>query len=122
MDDDEMRAAIVHALCTDHGHASRAGGLGCRTCLRRADAVLDVVSDELDAARARVAELEAELRTAAEVLCDVGKAALVVKTTLTKPYSDAPDQSPWSRFMESPARAAFNLGTQLRRITPKDDR
>lgn len=36
----ELRAAIIAALCTDHGHVRRAGGMDCRTCARRADAVL----------------------------------------------------------------------------------
>lgn len=43
MTPDELRAALVLTLCTDHGHASREGGLNCRTCHRRADALLPVV-------------------------------------------------------------------------------
>lgn len=48
----ELHAAIVRALCTDHGHVSRTGGLDCRTCLRRAHVVLAVIAAELDRLRA----------------------------------------------------------------------
>lgn len=54
------------------------------------------------------------LEQAQEALRDVGKAAITVKTTLDKPYTDAPDQTPWSRFMDAPARRAYNLGHEIR--------
>lgn len=40
----ELRAEIIAALCTDHGHVRRVGGMDCRTCTRRADAVLSVLA------------------------------------------------------------------------------
>jgi hypothetical protein len=51
---------------------------------------------------------------AAQALAEVGKRALVVKPTLDQPYRDDPSQTPWTRFMERPAREAYNLGAQLR--------
>ena len=35
-------------------------------------------------------------------------------TRADKPYSDAPETTPWLRFVEKPTRAAYNLGTKLR--------
>lgn len=67
------------------------------------------------------------LREAAQALKDVGKAAIVVKPTLTTPYPDAPHVSPWTRFMEMPARDAYNLGVKIRTLVgpaptgPPDD-
>lgn len=55
------------------------------------------------------------LREAEEALRAIGKAAIVVKPTLDRPYSDAPDWTPWTRFMERPAKRAYNLGQQIRR-------
>lgn len=60
-------------------------------------------------------ELIALLRQAGEALRAVGKAAIVVKPTLDKPYSDAPQWTPWTRFMEKPAKRAYNLGSEIRR-------
>lgn len=56
------------------------------------------------------------LRQAARALKDVGKAALVVKPTLTKPYPDAPRTNPWQQFMDQPAREAYNLGVEILRL------
>lgn len=53
MDDDEMRAAIVHALCTDHGHASLAEALADAGLLANGDAHGEYASgwrDAVDAA------------------------------------------------------------------------
>jgi len=36
--------AIRRALCVDHGHSKQDGGDRCRTCQRRADAVLDALA------------------------------------------------------------------------------
>lgn len=55
------------------------------------------------------------LRQAADTLIDVGKKALVVKPSLDKPYPDMPAWTPWSRFMEAPAREAYELGHALLR-------
>jgi hypothetical protein len=60
-------------------------------------------------------ELYEQLIDASDALRAVGKAAIVVKPTLDKPYPDAPEWTPWTRFMERPAKRAYNLGTKLRR-------
>lgn len=70
-------------------------------------------------------ELLALLHEAADALRDVGKAAIVVHPTLDKPYPDDPRWTPWTRFMEKPARRAYNLSFLLRRQlrgTPAPDR
>lgn len=79
------------------------------------ETVLDVQPlDEIE-------QLNAKLAQAAEALCAVGKAALVVKTTLDKPYrQEEPGLSPWTKFMERPARDAYNLGCELRAFVKKD--
>lgn len=59
-------------------------------------------------------DARALLREASDALLAAGKAALTVKPTLDKPYRDAPEWSPWTRFMEKPARAAYNLGSKIR--------
>jgi hypothetical protein len=99
-------------------HLVNAAAPAMRELLRRVsvgqltpDEAVDVLLDWPD----RGDPLRTELREAAETLRAVGKAALVVKPTLDKPYSDDPSQTPWSRFMEAPARAAYNLGTRLSR-------
>lgn len=56
-----------------------------------------------------------QLAEAADALCAVGKAAIVVQPTLDVPYPDAPEWTPWTRFMRKPARTAYNLGILLRR-------
>jgi len=66
------------------------------------------------ATRAENEQLRAELRLAEDALRAIGKAWLVVKPTLDKPYPDAPETTPWLRFVEKPTRAAYNLGTKLR--------
>jgi hypothetical protein len=63
---------------------------------------------------AEVRRLRAQQDAAEKALLAVGKAALVVKTTLDKPYPDAPETTPWKRFMERPARDAYNLGNEFR--------
>lgn len=65
--------------------------------------------------REEIERLRALLAEAAEALVDIGKKAIVVKPALSKPYVDAPDLTPWTRFMEAPARRAYNLGVELRR-------
>jgi hypothetical protein len=61
------------------------------------------------------------LRQAEEALRAVGKAAIVVKTTLDKPYTDAPETTPWKRFMDAPARRAYNLGHEIREFLKNHD-
>jgi hypothetical protein len=41
------RERVVDALCIDHGHVDRPGSQACRTCNRRADAVLAVLPELL---------------------------------------------------------------------------
>jgi hypothetical protein len=60
-------------------------------------------------------ELIRLLQQAAAALEAAGRAALVVKGTLIKPYPDDPRWSPWTRFVEQPARDAYNLGLELRK-------
>jgi len=67
-------------------------------------------------ADARLEQLQAELADAADALRAVGKAALAVAPTLRKPYPDAPETSPWTQFMEQPARRAYNLGVRIHRL------
>lgn len=55
------------------------------------------------------------LRQAADALVEVGKKSIVVKPTLNKPYPDDPTWTPWTRFLEDPARKAYNLGHEIRR-------
>lgn len=61
-----------------------------------------------------ISDLRKQLAETADVLRSVGKAALLVKPTLTEPFPDDPRWTPWSRFMEQPARRAYNLGILLR--------
>lgn len=60
-------------------------------------------------------QLRELLRQAADALLEVGKKALVVKPTLSKPYPDDPSWTPWTRFLEQPARDAYSLGYEIRR-------
>ena len=76
--------------------------------LSPASAALDGTPDD--------AEMRELLREAGGVLRAVGKAALVVKPTLNQPYPDAPETTPWDRFMEAPARRAYNLGSRIRAL------
>jgi len=60
-------------------------------------------------------QLYAQLTEAADALCAIGKALIVVEPTLKQPYPDAPHTSPWERFVHQPAKRAYNLGWSLRR-------
>lgn len=60
-------------------------------------------------------EMRELLEQSAAALKAVGKAALVVKPTLDKPYPDDPSWTPWTRFMDQPARDAYNLGSRILR-------
>lgn len=55
------------------------------------------------------------LTAASDALCAVGKAAITVEPILKQPYPDAPETSPWGRFVEPHVRRAYNLGRQIRR-------
>ncbi|MEU0002578.1 hypothetical protein ABZ069_37355 [Streptomyces microflavus] len=54
-------------------------------------------------------------RELADALHAIAKAAIVVEPTLKVPYTDDPRSSPWSRWMEKPARAGYNLAVLTRR-------
>lgn len=56
-----------------------------------------------------------QLREAADALYAIGKACITVKPTLDQPYSDAPQWTPWTRWVAKPARTAYNLSVLLRR-------
>ncbi|MFC8676737.1 hypothetical protein ACFUEN_29130 [Streptomyces griseorubiginosus] len=58
---------------------------------------------------------EEQLAEAGDALYAIGKACLVVQSTLEVPYNDDPRWSPWTRFVGRPARTAYNLGVLLRR-------
>ncbi|MGW0821801.1 hypothetical protein [Streptomyces sp. NPDC002845] len=58
---------------------------------------------------------EQQLTEAADALRAIGKACIVVKPTLDVPYPDDPRWTPWTRWVERPARTASNLGILLRR-------
>jgi len=55
------------------------------------------------------------LLTAAEALWNLSKTALTVKTSLDTPYPDAPDLTPWTRWVERPARQAHDVAMAIRR-------
>ncbi|MFJ5984262.1 hypothetical protein [Lentzea sp. NPDC092896] len=55
-----------------------------------------------------VIDAEQKLRT-------LSKKCLVAKTTLDKPYSDAPGTTPWKQFVEQPTRDAYNFAVEIRR-------
>lgn len=68
-----------------------------------------------DVLEVTVERLRGQLGEASDALRAVGKAALTVAPTLREPYRDAPETSPWKRFMEQPARRAYDLGVRIRR-------
>jgi len=59
----ELRAEVARTLCTDHGHINQEGGLRCRTCVRRADAILSLPLFNPDRV---LAECEAKLQIIAQ--------------------------------------------------------
>lgn len=68
----------------------------------------EITDDQLDV-------LYAELAAAAHALKEISKACLVVKPTLDHPYRDDPRWTPWTRFVDRPAKVAFGLGVDLAR-------
>jgi len=55
------------------------------------------------------------LRQAADALWKCAKAALTVKPTLDQPYPDAPELTPWTRWVERPSREAHDLAMVIRK-------
>ena len=56
-----------------------------------------------------------QLTSAADALSAIARAVIAVEPALKVPYSDAPEHSPWSRFVERPTRTAYNLGRAIKR-------
>lgn len=55
------------------------------------------------------------LERAAEVLRRFSLAALTVKPRLDEPYPEAPQWTPWTRWIETDARCAHDLSVEIRR-------
>lgn len=55
------------------------------------------------------------LQRSAEALMNCAKAALTVKPSIDKPYPDAPEWTPWKRFVEAPSRRAHDLAVEIRK-------
>lgn len=56
------------------------------------------------------------LRAAEQALTRASIAALTVKPSLDKPYSDDPRWTPWSRWMDRPAHEALDVAMKLRDV------
>lgn len=55
------------------------------------------------------------LEQAEKALWNCAKAALTVKPTLDVPYQDAPEWTPYTRWVERPSREAHDLAMAIRR-------
>lgn len=55
------------------------------------------------------------LQDAADALWALSKAVLAVEPCLTTPYPDAPEHTPWSRFIHPAARRAYDLKVRIQR-------
>jgi len=55
------------------------------------------------------------LKRAADALWACAKAALTVEPTLKQPYPDDPRWSPWTRWVERPAREAHDTAMAIRK-------
>jgi hypothetical protein len=55
------------------------------------------------------------LRKAADALWNCAKSALTVKPSLDEPYPDYPEWTPYTRWVERPAREAHDLAMAIRR-------
>jgi hypothetical protein len=55
------------------------------------------------------------LTQAAEALWNCAKSALTVKPTLDVPYPDAPEWTPYTRWVERPAQEAHDLCMRIRK-------
>lgn len=63
----------------------------------------------------QVVVLRSMLGDAEQRLRDLSKTCVAVKTSLDKPYDDAPGTTPWKRFVELPTRLAYDLAVKIRR-------
>ena len=55
------------------------------------------------------------LERAAEVLRRFSLAALTVRPRLDQPYPEAPEWTPWTRWIEADAQSAHDLSAEIRR-------
>ena len=55
------------------------------------------------------------LRQAEQALWNCAKAALTVKPVLDEPYPDLPQYTPYTRWVERPAREAHDLAMAIRK-------
>ena len=55
------------------------------------------------------------LQQAADALWNCAKSALTVKPSLDQPYRDAPEWTPYTRWVERPARNAHDLAMVIRK-------
>lgn len=62
-----------------------------------------------------VTVLQGLLGDAERRLRKLSKTCVAVKTSLDKPYPDAPDTTPWAQFVERPTRDAYALAQEIRR-------
>jgi hypothetical protein len=120
--------ACPHAADEDHDCA-RWGLPPCRweedvaswigeLCEKDAPGALSVVEIEVGAAYTpdeRVVVLRSLLTDAEAKLRTLAKKCVVVRPTLDQPYSDAPDTTPWKKYVEQPAREAYDLAVEIKR-------
>ena len=55
------------------------------------------------------------LQQAADALWNCAKSALTVKPSLDQPYPDYPEWTPYTRWVEQPARRAHDLAMVIRK-------
>ncbi len=55
------------------------------------------------------------LEQAADALLECAKSALTIKPSLDEPYPDAPEWTPWTRWVERPAQRAHDLYIEIRK-------
>lgn len=72
-----LRAELLRALCTDHGHDRREGGMSCRTCLRRVDTLLPIIAADREQLTQPLLALAAQADTKGSVLGLVEEMELV---------------------------------------------
>lgn len=75
----------------------------------------DRLEGQLEDARAECGQARALLQQAADALWNLSKTALTVKTSLDQPYPDAPGLTPWTRWVERPARQAHDVAMAIRK-------
>jgi hypothetical protein len=93
-------------------------------CEKEAPGALPAVEIEVGATYTpdeRVVVLRSLLTDAEDKLRTLAKKCLVAKPVLDKPFPDAPDTTPWKKYVEQPAREAYNLAVEIQReLKPLD--